>query len=97
MDVLVVSILVKPGFVSLFVDASLANVQASRKEPGIGVFDLLQDTKDPCHFTLIEGYLSPEAAALHKETAHYLAWKEKVEPMMAAPRTRGMYTRLDPD
>jgi (4S)-4-hydroxy-5-phosphonooxypentane-2,3-dione isomerase len=68
----------------------------SRREPGISRFELLQDEADPSRFVLVETYRDAVAQAAHKETAHYLKWKELVEPMMAEPRTRALYSPIEP-
>ena len=41
---------------------------------------------DPTRFVLVEIYRDAEAAAAHKETAHYPVWRDAVAPMMAEPR-----------
>jgi (4S)-4-hydroxy-5-phosphonooxypentane-2,3-dione isomerase len=97
MLVLIVNIKVKPDRIEAFRAATLENARESLKEPGIGRFDLLQDTADPSRFVLIEGYADAAAQAAHKETAHYAKWKDLAEPMMAEPRTRATYSTLGPE
>ena len=87
-----VHIVVKPDGIEAFKDATIENARNSRKEPGIARFDLLQQQDDPTRFVLVEVYRSVAATATHKETAHYAAWRERAEPLMAAPRTRVQYT-----
>jgi quinol monooxygenase YgiN len=87
---------VKPDRIEAFKEATLANAQASVKEPGIARFDVLQMKEEPSRFLLVEVYRSPEAPAAHKETEHYKAWKEAVEEMMAEPRSKGIYENLFP-
>ena len=89
-----VHIVVKPDCIEAFKDATIENARNSRKEPGIARFDLLQQHDDPTRFVLIEEYRSVEATAAHKATAHYAAWRERAEPLMAAPRTRVQYTNV---
>jgi quinol monooxygenase YgiN len=91
MEALIVNIKVKPDKVEAFRAVSAENAAASRKEPGIARFDVLQDAQDPTHFVLYEAYRNPGANALHRETSHYKKWKELAEPMMAEPRTRASY------
>lgn len=62
------------------------NHDQSVLEPGNLRFDILQSKDDPCYFTLYEAYQSEESAKAHKETSHYLEWKNSVEPWMAEPR-----------
>ncbi len=62
---------VKPESVADFRQATLENARASVQEPGIARFDVVQQQDDPTRFVLVEVYRTPEAAAAHKETAHY--------------------------
>ena len=59
--------------------------------------DLLGSDDDPARFVLYEAYTNEEAAAAHKETAHYLKWRETVAPWMAMPRKGIRYTSLQPE
>lgn len=88
---------VKPEWVDAFRDATLANARESVKEPGIARFDVIQDTEDPTRFVLVEVYKTPQAPAAHKETAHYLTWRDKVASMMAEPRTSRKYVNRFPE
>src|SRR5262249_18498918 len=96
MLIIQVYITVKPDCVEDFKQATIENARASRKEPGIARFDLLQQSDDPTKFVLVEVYRSVAAPAAHKETKHYAAWRERAEPLMAAPRTRQQYTNVSP-
>lgn len=89
-----VHIVVKPDSIEAFKDATIENARHSRKEAGITRFDLLQQHDDPTRFVLVEEYRSVDATAAHKATAHYAAWRERAEPLMAAPRTRVQYTNV---
>lgn len=86
MQVVLVHVHVKPDGVEAFRAASERNAAASRLEPGVARFDVLQSAGDPNRFILYEAYRTPEAVAAHKETAHYLAWRDAVAPLMAEPR-----------
>lgn len=88
---------VKSQFVEAFKDATLENASQSIKEAGIARFDVLQQEDDPTSFVLVEVYRSVEASAAHKETAHYLKWRDAVAEMMAEPRKGVKYTNLFPD
>ena len=96
MQILQVQIHVLPEHLEAFKQATFENGPNSRQEPGIARFDVLQLADDPTRFLLVEIYRNADAPAKHKETAHYLAWIEKVTPMLAEPRTRLWYTNLDP-
>jgi (4S)-4-hydroxy-5-phosphonooxypentane-2,3-dione isomerase len=61
------------------------------QEPGIARFDFLEQQDDSTRYVLIEAYRSPEAAAAHKETAHYAKWRDTVASMMAEPRQSVKY------
>ena len=62
---------VKPESVADFRQATIENARSSVQEPGIARFDVVQQQDDTTRFVLIEVYRTPEAAAAHKETAHY--------------------------
>jgi quinol monooxygenase YgiN len=87
---------VKSEAVEAFKRATLANAQASVKEPGIARFDVLQHQEDPTRFVFIEIYRTPEAPAAHKETTHYLTWRDAVAPMMAEPRSSVKFSNVFP-
>jgi autoinducer 2-degrading protein len=86
MQVTLVHVRVKPDSIDAFVAATRANHEASIGEPGNRRFDVLQAPDDPARFILYEAYASAADAAAHKETTHYLAWREAVAGMMAEPR-----------
>jgi quinol monooxygenase YgiN len=88
---------VKPEYLDDFIAATIANAEASIKEPGIARFDFLRDAENPNHFVLVEVYRTNGAPAMHKQTEHYQKWKETVEPMMAAPRSRRIFDNIVPD
>ena len=96
MHVTLVHVRIKPDRVDDFIRAIGENHAGSVQEPGNRRFDVLQDPKDPTRFLLYEAYDTAEQAAAHKETAHYLAWREAAEDMMAEPRQGVPYTCLFP-
>jgi quinol monooxygenase YgiN len=77
--------------------ATLANAERSLKEPGVARFDVIQQQDDPARFTLVEAYRTADAAAAHKETAHYAAWRDAVAPLMAEPRHSTKFVNVFPD
>ena len=91
MLVTLVYVHVKADCVEAFKTASLANARASRQEPGVAQFDVLQQQDDPTRFVLIEAYRTADAPAKHKETAHYATWRDTVAGMMAEPRSSTKY------
>jgi autoinducer 2-degrading protein len=88
---------VKPEAVDDFIRASVANHVESIKEPGNLRFDFIQQVDDPTRFMFYEAYVSDEAAAAHKNTPHYLKWRETVQDMMAEPRKGFKYNILQPE
>ena len=88
---------VKPSDVEAFTAATLENGRNSVREPGVVRFDVVQQEDDPTRFLLVEIYRTPEDPARHKATAHYAAWRDAVEPMMAEPRRSVKYRALFPE
>ena len=97
MLIVLVEVKVKAADVESFKAATRNNADASRKEPGIARFDLLQQGDDPTRFVLLEAYRNPDAPTAHKETAHYKIWRDTVEGMMAEPRQSRKMENIDPD
>lgn len=91
-----VHVRVNPESIDAFVEATLDNHRNSAKEAGNLRFDVLQSPDDPGTFMLYEVYASQADADAHKETAHYLRWRETVAPMMAEPRRGVGYRPLAP-
>ena len=96
MKATLVHVFVKPEFIEQFIDATRLNHEQSIKEPGNIRFDILQDAKEPGKFVLYEAYVSEQAVAAHKETAHYLTWRETVAPWMEKPREGIQHALLFP-
>lgn len=96
MNIVLVHVHVKPEFVEAFKQASLDNASNSVKEAGIARFDVIQQADDPTRFVLVEVYKTTEAPAAHKETAHYIRWRDTVADMMAEPRQGVKYSNLFP-
>jgi len=88
---------VLPGREEAFRIATVRNARESLLEPGIARFDVVQELSDPTRFLLVEAYRDELAPAAHKETVHYKAWREAVEPWMAVPRTSVRYAEVHPD
>ena len=88
---------VKPDSVDAFIEATRENARSSLREPGIARFDVVQQDDDPTRFVLIEAYRTADDPARHKETAHYAAWRDAVEPMMAEPRRSVKYHEIHPE
>lgn len=97
MTVTCVYIHVKPEAIDEFINASASNHRQAIKEPGNVRFDFVQHADDKTRFMLYEAYETEEAAAAHKSTAHYLAWRDAVKDMMAEPRYGVKYNILMPE
>ena len=88
---------VKSASVRNFINATVENHNESVKEPGNLRFDLIQQAEDPCRFMLYEAYESEEMAAAHKNTTHYLKWRDTVKDFMAEPRLGVKYNIIEPN
>jgi (4S)-4-hydroxy-5-phosphonooxypentane-2,3-dione isomerase len=97
MHVTLVHVHVKPDVVDAFIDTTVANAEASMREPGNVRFDLLRDAEDATRFVIYEAYVDEGSAKAHKDTAHYLEWRATVEDWMAEPRRGVRYDGLFPE
>ena len=88
---------VKPDSVEAFEAATLENARNSIREPGVVRFDVVQQEDHPSRFLLIEIYRTADDPARHKATAHYAAWRDAVEPLMAEPRRSVRYHEVFPE
>ena len=91
-----VHVQVIPECVPDFIRATLENARQSVQEPGVARFDVVQQSDDPSRFVLVEVYRDAAAPAAHKETPHYLLWRDAVAPMMAQPRSGVKFAPLFP-
>ena len=97
MFVTIVHVEVLPEHIDKFIEASTKNHLESVKEPGNLRFDLLINEDHPNRFVLYEAYENESAAAAHKDTAHYMKWRETVAPWMTKPREGIRYRGLQPE
>lgn len=82
----VVHVHVKEAHVNAFIAATAENHRNSIQEVGNFRFDVLQEENDPCKFILYEVYETEQAATAHKQTSHYLKWRDAVAAWMVKPR-----------
>jgi autoinducer 2-degrading protein len=68
-----------------------ANHLGSIAEPGCLRFDVAQSREDPTEFLLWECYVDEAAAAFHKTTPHYLAFKEQMPALMSRERRSDLF------
>ncbi len=91
MFIAAVHVYVKPDRVDAFKDGIRANHEASIAEPGCLRFDVAQSKDDPTEFLLWEVYVDDAAAAFHKTTPHYLAFKQLMEELQAKDRHSDLF------
>jgi len=96
MIVTCVHINVRSESIDAFIRATTENHMAALKETGNLRFDFAQQADDPCRFMLYEAYETEEASAVHKTTPHYIKWKDRVQDMMAEPRSGVKYNIIQP-
>lgn len=87
---------VKLDALAAFIDACVANHEGSTREPGNLRFDVLQSADDPTRFVLYEWYVDEASALAHRDTPHYLAWREATADMFEEPRHGVRYVGLAP-
>jgi (4S)-4-hydroxy-5-phosphonooxypentane-2,3-dione isomerase len=97
MRILHVFLHVKPEYVEAFKAATIENARNSIQEAGITRFDVIQQADDPTHFVLVEAYHSNDARTQHRETAHFLTWRDTVADMLVTPLSRTEYVNIFPD
>jgi autoinducer 2-degrading protein len=77
---------VKNESIEAFKAACRENARASRKEPLVARFDVVEDAADPARFVLIEAFRDNSGPGAHRETAHYKKWRDTVAAMMREDR-----------
>ncbi|MBE0667882.1 MAG: antibiotic biosynthesis monooxygenase [Bacteroidales bacterium] len=87
---------VKAENIQDFIKAMVENHKGSVEEPGNMRFDVLQNADDPCRFMIYEAFETEEAALLHKNTPHYLKWRDTVQEFMADTRYGVRYNVIEP-
>jgi len=97
MFIVLVHAKVRPEFVEEFKRVTIENASNSLKEAGIARFDVIQQADDPTKFILVEVYKTADAPGAHKETAHYVQWRDAVAEMMAEPRQGIKYSNIFPE
>ncbi len=97
MFVVCVTVRVVPEQVDAFISATRANAEATAHEPKNVRFDVSRAVDDPARFFLYEVYRDEDGFREHQQTAHYLAWKAAVAPLMAEPRVGVKHVLLFPE
>ena len=96
MIVTIVHVCVKPAHVEDFVNATKENHLHSLREKGNFRFDVLAEDSVPGKFILYEAYESQEYIDAHRNTPHYLKWRDTVAPWMEKPREGIRHTMIFP-
>lgn len=78
-----------------FLQIALENALASRQEPGVLQFDLLEQADSPNHFLLYEVYRSSAALEAHRLTPHYERWAALGVPLLLGGRLRTLYQPIE--
>lgn len=97
MHIVHVFVHVRPEAIEDFKAVVVENARHSVQEPGIIRFDVIQQKEDPTRFVLVEVYRTEEDVARHKETAHYLKWRDAVPDLLIEPRYSIAYNSIFPD
>ncbi len=96
MHVTIVHVHVKTEHIDDFIVACKENHLSSIQEKGNFRFDVMQQDQDSSRFVLYESYQNENAAKAHKDTNHYLKWRETVADWMASPRQGILHRGLFP-
>ena len=83
MIVTIVHVKVKPDRVQDFIKETQISQAATLQELGCWRYTIMQDIDNENAFILSEAYQNQESIDFHKETPHFLAWKNNVQEMMA--------------
>ena len=98
MLVLMVNIKVKPGRAGDFIAAIREDGEGTTaKEEGNLQFSAVQDSDDPDRFFLFEVYRDEAALEAHRQTAHFLKYREATAGLLAEETVRRMGTNVFPD
>lgn len=92
-----VFISVKEEYISQFKEATVENARNSFEEPGVVRFELMQQQDAPSEFVLEEIYISSDDQLKHRETDHYIKWKETTTAMIAKAYTIKYYNSIWPE
>lgn len=97
MHIVHVFVSVKEEFISQFKEATIENARISLKESGVVRFDVLQQQDDPSEFMLEEIYILSDDQLKHRETEHFIKWKETTAKMIAKAYTFKKYNNIYPE
>ena len=89
--VAVITMKVKNECIDDYIAAIRKNAQCSRKEAGVVSFDVMQKKETPGEFLLVEVYKTPEDQAAHRNTPHFLEFREKAGSLLQEPYNVHIY------
>jgi len=69
---------IKVEYIEAYKEAIRENVRHTVLEEGVMRFEVLQDKKDPSHFSLFEVYRDDEGRAAHLESEHFKKFRRTV-------------------
>lgn len=72
-----------------------AIVAPSRQEPGCLRYDLFKSVQSETCFQFYEAYADQAALVAHTQSAHFLALKEKITPLLAQPLAISITAAVD--
>jgi autoinducer 2-degrading protein len=76
---------IKEGQVDAFLELFRSLSEATRREPGVLQYDLLQDLKNPRRFNLVQRYASYEAVRFHMDQDYVKKGLVTLAGMFAKP------------
>ena len=91
MFVAAVHVFVKPEAMDDFMELILMDQEGSLAEPGCVRFDIVRSVEDAHEFLIWEVYADADAAAFHKTTPHYAAFKERMPALASKERYADRY------
>lgn len=98
MFAVVVTVRSKPEYREDIIEAILEDARDSvMQEEGCLLFNVVQDSQDPNVLHLYEVYASSEAFELHKNTPHFLKWRDAIEGRLVEPPAIATGTHLFPE
>jgi len=68
---------------------------SSLRDPGVKVFEVLQEIGHPNHFTLVERWFDQKAYDEHNLAKHTRHFRDQLQPMLASPFDERIHTELN--
>lgn len=83
---------VKPEQEQAFLEEVKTLLHETRQEAGNISYNLLKNTEQEFHYTMVELWKDMEATASHNSSAHFTAFIQKASTFMAAPMELNVFT-----